>query len=54
MEEYTTGAVESLIRSEVDRSLEELLHSARRAGVPPGWIREAMEPESDPAAQADD
>jgi len=39
--------------SEAERSLEQLLLSARRAGVPPGWIREAMEPESGPADQAD-
>ena len=39
--------------AEAERSLEQLLQSARRAGVPPGWIREAMEPESDPADQAD-
>ncbi len=40
--------------AEAERSLKQLLQSARRAGVPPGWIREAMEPESDPADQADD
>jgi hypothetical protein len=45
------AAAEALAAAE--RSLEELLESARRAGVPRGWIREAMEPESDPAAQAD-
>ena len=33
-----------------ERGLEELLESARRAGVPPGWIRDAMEPE--PASPA--
>jgi hypothetical protein len=40
--------------AEAERSLEQLLQSARRAGVPPGRVREAMEPESDPANQADD
>jgi multidrug resistance efflux pump len=38
--------------AEAERDLEQLLQSARRAGVPPGWIREAMEPETDPADQA--
>lgn len=40
--------------TQAERSLEQLLESARRAGVPPGWIREAMEPSSDPADQSDD
>ena len=40
--------------AEAERGMEQLLESARRAGVPPGWIRQAMEPESDPADQADD
>jgi hypothetical protein len=40
--------------ADAERSLEELLESARRAGVPPGWIREAMEPDSGPAAPAED
>jgi hypothetical protein len=40
--------------AEAERGLEQLLQSARRAGVPPGWIRQAMEPESEPADQADD
>lgn len=31
--------------SAAESNLEELLESARRAGVPPGWIRDAMEPE---------
>jgi len=39
--------------AETERDLEQLLLSARRAGVPPGWIRQAMEPESNPADQAD-
>jgi hypothetical protein len=46
------AAAEAL--AEAERSLEQLLRSARRAGVPPGWIREAMEPESSPADQAND
>ena len=40
--------------AEAERGLEQLLESARRAGVPPGWVRQATEPESDPADQADD
>jgi hypothetical protein len=40
--------------ADAERNLEQLLESARRAGVPPGWIREAMEPQSGPAAQAED
>jgi hypothetical protein len=40
--------------AEAERGLEQLLLSARRAGVPPGWIRQAMEPESAPADQAED
>ena len=39
--------------AEAENDLEQLLLSARRAGVPPGWIRQAMEPESDPADQAE-
>ena len=39
--------------AEAERDMEQLLVSARRAGVPPGWIRQAMEPESDPADQAE-
>jgi len=45
-------AAEALAQAE--RRLEQLLESARRAGVPPGWVREAMEPTSDPADQAGD
>ncbi len=33
---------------EAERHLEELLEQARRAGVPPGWIRDALQP--NPAA----
>ncbi len=33
---------------EAERRLEELLQQARRAGVPPGWIRDALQP--NPAA----
>jgi hypothetical protein len=44
-------AAAALTKTEHD--LEQLLLSARRAGVPPGWIRQAMEPESDPADQAE-
>jgi len=44
-------AAAALAKAESD--LEQLLVSARRAGVPPGWIRQAMEPESDPADQAE-
>ncbi len=33
---------------EAERRLEELLQQARRAGVPPGWIRDASQP--NPAA----
>jgi hypothetical protein len=44
-------AAAALAKAESD--LEQLLLSARRAGVPPGWIRQAMEPESDPADQAE-
>ena len=40
--------------AEAERGLEQLLESARRAGVPPGRIREAMEPESEPANQPSD
>ncbi len=40
--------------AEAERGLEQLLLSARRAGVPPGWIRQAMGPESDPADPAED
>ena len=40
--------------AEAEHGLVQLLQSARRAGVPPGWIREAMEPESKPANQAGD
>ena len=29
---------------EAERHLEELLELARRAGVPPGWIRDALQP----------
>jgi hypothetical protein len=39
--------------AEAEHDMEQLLLSARRAGVPPGWIRQAMEPESDPADQAE-
>ena len=39
--------------AEAERDMEQLLVSARRAGVPPGWIRQAMPPESDPADQAE-
>jgi hypothetical protein len=40
---------------EAERRLEEVLESARRAGVPPGWVRDAMEPKFDakPADQSD-
>ncbi len=34
--------------AEAERRLEELLEQARRAGVPPGWIRDALQP--NPAA----
>ena len=39
--------------AEAERDMEQLLVSARREGVRPGWIRQAMEPESDPADQAE-
>jgi hypothetical protein len=45
------AAMEAL--SKAERQLEELLHSARRAGVPPGWIREAMDDRADEAANQD-
>lgn len=41
-------------RVEVDvatRALEETLLAARRAGVPPGWVREALGDDWSPAAQ---
>ena len=37
--------------TEAERNLEQLLESARRAGVPPGWVREAIDPSSGPANQ---
>ena len=33
------------------RGLEETLEAARRAGVPPGWVREALGDVDSPAAQ---
>jgi uncharacterized protein (DUF3084 family) len=30
--------------AEAERRLKELLESARRSGVPPGWVREALDP----------
>lgn len=39
--------------AQAEKQLEELLESARRAGVPPGWVREAMAAASAPAKRAD-
>ena len=36
------------VLAEAESRLEELLEQARRAGVPPGWIRDALQP--NPAA----
>lgn len=35
-----------------ERGLEETLEAARRAGVPPGWVREALAKNAAPAEQA--
>ncbi|MDJ0849137.1 MAG: hypothetical protein QNK04_12230 [Myxococcota bacterium] len=50
--EERDAAVEALAAAEKD--LEKLLERARRAGVPPGWVREAMDGfEASPAAARD-
>ena len=50
--EERDAALEALAAAE--QALEALLEQARRAGVPPGWVREAMEGfEKSPAAGVD-